>query len=426
MPDGSATTHLYRPKLATVLAEGYGLGRFRRDAMAGLTVAIVALPLSMAIAVASGVSPDRGLYTAIVGGFAVSALGGSRFQIGGPAGAFIVLVAATAAKFGVEGLLLAVLMSGVMLALMGASRLGGLIRHIPHAVTVGFTAGIAVTIAASQLKDLAGLRLAGPEPGPTLPKLAALAQAAPSLNLAALSVGAAVAAVTFAVSRLRPRWPGMLIAVAGAAIAAGVLRLPVETIASRFGGVPHSLPAPGLPPITPERLSALLPSALSFTLLGAIESLLSAKVADGMTGRRHRSNMELVAQGLANVASALFGGICVTGTIARTATNIRAGATSPVAGLMHSAFLLAFMLLAAQFAGYVPLAALAGVLVVVAWNMAEKGEFVRLLREVPGAVVLLATFVLTVARDLTTGIIAGCLAAALFALLRRPTPEEGD
>jgi SulP family sulfate permease len=426
MPDGSATAHLYRPKLATVLAEGYGWDRLKRDALAGLTVAIVALPLSMAIAVASGVSPDRGLYTAIVGGFVVSALGGSRFQIGGPAGAFIVLVSATVAKFGVEGLLLAVLMSGLMLALLGAVRLGALIRHIPHAVTVGFTAGIAVTIAASQAKDLAGLRLAGPEPGPTLPKLAALAHALPTLNAAALGIGLAVAAVALVLGRFRPRWPAMLIVVAGAAIAAVVLRLPVETIASRFGGIPHTLPTPRLPAITPDRLAALLPSALSFTLLGGIESLLSAKVADGMTGRRHRSNMELVAQGLANVASAVFGGVCVTGTIARTATNIRAGATSPIAGILHSAFLLAFMLLAAGLAGYVPLAALAGVLVVVAWNMAEKGEFARLLRDLPSAVVLLVTFGLTVARDLTSGIIAGCLTAALFALMHRPTPEEGD
>jgi len=425
MPDGTATAHLYRPKLATTFAEGYRVANLRRDATAGLTVAIVALPLSMAIAVASGVSPDRGLYTAIVGGFVVSALGGSRFQIGGPAGAFIVLVSATVAKFGVSGLLLAVLMSGVLMSLLGALRLGSLIRHIPHAVTVGFTAAIAVTIAASQLKDLAGLHLQGAEPGPTLPKLAALAAAAPGFNPWALAVGLGVAGAIFVVARWRPRWPAMLLAVAAAAGVVAVLRLPVDTVASRFGGVPHGLPAPSLPPITLALALAVLPSALSFTLLGGIESLLSAKVADGMTGRRHRSNMELVAQGLANVASALFGGICVTGTIARTATNIRAGATSPVAGLMHSAFLLAFMVVAAPLAGYVPLAALAGVLVVVAWNMAEKGEFARLLRNWPTAAVLLATFGLTVARDLTTGIVAGCVVAAVLALLRRPTPEEG-
>jgi SulP family sulfate permease len=414
MPDGAATAHLYRPKFLTTLVEGYRLRDLRADAMAGLTVAILALPLSMAIAVASGVSPDRGLYTAIVGGFVVSALGGSRFQIGGPAGAFIVLVAATVARFGVDGLLVAVLLSGLMLALVGALRLGSLIRHIPHTVTVGFTAGIAVTILASQLTDLAGLTLNGREPGPLLPKLAALAQALPTVNPAALGLGVSVAAITLLIRRLRPTWPGMLFGVVAASLAAVALRLPVATIGSRFGGIPHGLPAPHLPHLTVQALLAVMPSALSFTLLGGVESLLSAKVADGMTGRRHRSNMELVAQGLANVASALFGGICVTGTIARTAANIRAGGRSPVAGMLHAAFLLVFMLVAAPLAKYVPLAALAGVLVVVAWNMAEKAEFGRLLRDWRTAAVLLATFGLTVVRDLTTGIGAGCALAALF------------
>src|SRR3954469_21312830 len=379
MPDGSASAHLYRPKLVTVLTEGYGLDRFRRDMLAALTVAIVALPLSMAIAVASGVSPERGLYAAVIGGFLVSALGGSRYQIGGPAGAFIVLVSATVARFGAEGLVLTVLLSGLMLALVGALRLGSLIRHIPHAVTVGFTAGIAVTILASQLKDLAGLRLSGPEPGPVAPKLAALAQALPSFNPAALVLGLAVVAVIVGIRRIRPTWPGMLVAVVAATLAAALLHLPVETIGSRFGGIPRGLPAPALPHATWAALAAVLPSALSFTLLGGLESLLSAKVADGMTGRVHRSNMELVAQGLANIASAVFGGISVTGTIARTATNVRAGAVSPVSGMLHAAFVLVFMLVASPLASFIPLSTLAGVLVVVCWNMAEKEDFVRLL-----------------------------------------------
>jgi SulP family sulfate permease len=387
--------------------------------MAGLTVAIVALPLSMAIAIASGVSPDRGLYAAIVGGFVVSALGGSRFQIGGPAGAFIVLVSATAAKFGVDGLLLAVLLSGAMLTLLGLLRLGSLIRHIPHAVTVGFTAAIAVTILASQLKDLFGLRLSAPEPGPVVPKLAALATAAPTASGAAFGVALGVIAIALAIRRLRPLWPSMLVAVAAASAAAALGHLPVETIGSRFGGIPHGLPAPHLPAITAVKLVTILPAALSFTLLGGIESLLSAVVADGMTGRRHRSNMELTAQGLANMASAVFGGIAVTGTIARTATNVRAGARSPVAGMLHAAFLLAFMLLAAPLASYVPVSALAGVLVVVAWNMAEKAEIARLLRSPQRVAVLAATFVLTVLRDLTSGILAGCLLAALLWLAPR-------
>jgi SulP family sulfate permease len=420
MPEAAlaASAKLYRPKLHTTLAEGYGLEDLRHDAVAGLTVAIVALPLSMAIAIASGVSPDRGVTTAIVGGFLVSALGGSRYQIGGPAGAFIVLVSATVARFGVDGLVLAVLLSGLMMTLIGALRLGSLIRHIPHAVTVGFTAGIAVTILASQLKDLFGLRLAGAEPGPVFAKLAALAHAWPTASLPAFGLALAVIAITAGIRRVRPLWPSMLFAVAAASLAAHFLRLPVETIGSRFGGIPHGLPMPHLPAITQARVLALLPSALSFTLLGSIESLLSAVVADGMTGRRHRSNMELIAQGIANVASAMFGGISVTGTIARTATNVRAGARSPVAGMLHAVFLLAFILLAAPLASYVPVAALAGVLVLVAWNMTEKPDFAQLLRDWRTGAVLLATFGLTVARDLTTGILAGCVLAAAFWGLR--------
>ena len=426
MPDGSATAHLYRPKLFTTLGEGYDLAKFRKDVLAGLTVAIVALPLSMAIAVASGVTPERGLYTAIVGGFLVSALGGSRYQIGGPAGAFIVLVAATVSRYGVEGLLLTVLLSGAMLTLVGLLKLGSLIRHIPHAVTVGFTCGIAVTILASQLHDLSGVRLSTPEPGPLLPKLAVLAQAAPSFNLAALLVGLGSATLIFLLRHYRPSWPGMLMAVVAASLAAALAHLPIETIGTRFGGLPQGFATPHLPHVTWALLLAVLPSALSFTLLGGVESLLSAKVADSMTGRKHRSNMELVAQGIANMASSLFGGISVTGTIARTATNVRAGAWSPLSGVFHALFLLLFILFAAPLASFVPLAALAGVLVVVCWNMAEKVEFLRLLREWHGAVVLLATFVLTLVQDLTTGIIAGCVLAALSALLRHRLAEEGE
>ncbi|OJT97008.1 MAG: sulfate permease [Alphaproteobacteria bacterium 65-7] len=424
MPDGTATAHLYRPKLLTVFREGYDGVAFRHDLLAALTVAIVALPLSMAFAIASGVTPARGLYTAIVGGFLVSALGGSRFQIGGPAGAFIVLVAATVSQYGVDGLILTVLMSGVLLTLLGLSRLGSLIRHIPHAVTVGFTSGIAVIILASQLKDLGGLTLPGTEPGPLLPKLAALAGAAATLNPAALAVGLGTAALIFLLRAVRPTWPGMLLAVVAASVAAALLQLPVETIGSRFGELPHGLPAPQMPHITGETLLRLTPVALSFTLLGAVESLLSAKVADGMTGRRHRSNMELVAQGVANIGSAFFGGIPVTGTIARTATNVRAGARSPLAGMMHAVFILLFMLVAAPLAAFVPLAALAGLLLVVCWNMAEKAEFARLLRTGPAALVLLATFGLTLLYDLTTGIIAGCALAAVLALLHRRVDTE--
>ncbi|MGJ4912025.1 SulP family inorganic anion transporter [Bradyrhizobium sp. HKCCYLS2033] len=407
---------LYSPKLLTVLREGYGLSDFRADALAGLTVAIVALPLSMAIAIASGVSPGRGLYTAVVGGFLVSLLGGSRFQIGGPAGAFIVLVAATVDRQGLDGLLIAAMMSGVMLVIAGYLRLGTYIKFIPYPVTVGFTAGIAVIIFASQLKDLFGITLAGKEPGELIPKLAALAHGAPTATMPAVATAALSIAIIVGLKHLRPTWPGILIAVVVAAIITFALQLPVETIGTRFGGIPRELPAPTLPAFSLAKIQAVFPDAIAFALLGAIESLLSAVVADGMTGRRHRSNCELVAQGFANIGSALFGGICVTGTIARTATNVRAGARGPVSGMLHSLFLLVFMLIAAPLASYIPLSALAAVLVVVAWNMAEKHEFATLIRSSWGdATVLLATFGLTIFRDLTEGILVGfALGAVLF------------
>lgn len=407
---------LYAPKLLTVLREGYRLADFRADVVSGLTVAIVALPLSMAIAIASGVSPARGLYTAVVGGFIVSLLGGSRFQIGGPAGAFIVLVAATADRHGVDGVILATMMAGAFLIAGGLLRLGTYIKFIPYPVTVGFTAGIAVIIFASQLKDLFGITLPAKEPGELIPKLAALAGGLHTANFSAILLAAASILIIAVLRKLRPTWPGILIAVAVAAICTYALALPVETIGTRFGGIPRELPAPALPAFSLEKVRAVLPDAIAFALLGAIESLLSAVVADGMTGRRHRSNCELVAQGFANIGSALFGGICVTGTIARTATNVRAGARSPVSGMLHSAFLLAFMLIAAPLASYIPLAALASVLVVVAWNMAEKQEFATLVRSSwADATVLLATFLLTIFRDLTEGILVGfALGAVIF------------
>jgi sulfate permease, SulP family len=312
--------------------------------------------------------------------------------------------------------LLTVLLSGLMLTLIGLLRLGSLIRYIPHAVTVGFTCGIAITILASQLKDLGGLTLPGVEPGPLFPKLAMLAQALPTFNAAAFGIGAGSAILILVLQHWRPTWPAMLIAVGGASIAALLFHLPVETIGSHFGGIPQGLPAPRWPAVTVSGVLDILPTALSFTLLGGVESLLSAKVADGMTGRKHRYNMELVAQGIANMASALFGGISVTGTIARTATNIRAGARSPVAGMLHSVFLLVFMLVAAPLASFIPLSALAGLLVVVSWNMAEKKDFVVLLRRARTAAVLIATFGLTLVEDLTVGILAGCLLAAAFAI----------
>jgi SulP family sulfate permease len=409
---------LFTPKLVTVLREGYGLAALRADAVAGLTVAIVALPLSMAIAIASGVGPARGLTTAIVGGFVVSALGGSRFQVGGPAGAFIVLVAATAAAHGVQGVILATFLSGAILMAVGFLRLGTFIKYIPYPVTVGFTAGIGAIIAASQIKDLLGLRLAH-EPGPIVPKLEALAAALPGVNAQAVAIALLSLAVILGVRRFRPHWPAFLIAVVLASLATAVLGLQVETIGTRFGAMPRGLPWPQLPPLSRAGIVTVLPAALSFALLGSIESLLSAVVADSMSGARHRSNCELVAQGAANMACALFGGICVTGAIARTATNIRAGARGPVAGMLHAVFLLAFLLAAAPLASAIPLAALAALLLAVAWGMAEKHAFGTLLRSSSGdAVVLLVTFLLVVFRDLTEGILAGFGIGALLFLHR--------
>nr|WP_250890127.1 SulP family inorganic anion transporter [Sphingobium nicotianae] len=405
--------------MVTVLREGYDFAGIRADAVAGLTVAIVALPLSMAIAIASGVSPERGLYTAIIGGFLISLLGGSRFQIGGPAGAFIVLVAATVARHGLEGLLIATFLSGLMLMTVGWLRLGTFVKFIPYPVTVGFTAGIGIIIFASQIKDLLGLTLSGPEPGELIPKIEVLAAALPTVNAAAVGIALVAIAIIFACRVWRPHWPGFLIAVAVTAVLALALHLPVETIGSRFGGIPRALPVPHLPDLSLPRVTALLPSALSFTLLGAIESLLSAVVADSMSGGRHRSNCELVAQGAANCASALFGGLCVTGTIARTATNVRAGARGPVAGMLHALFLLAFILVAAPLASYIPLAGLAGLLATVCWNMIERDEITTLFRASRGAaLVLVVTFLVVIFRDLGLGILVGFSLGAIITLQR--------
>lgn len=402
----------FTPKLITRLIEGYNFADFKADALAAMTVAIVALPLSMAIAIASGVGPERGLYAAIVGGFLVSLLGGSRYQIGGPAGAFIVLVSACIAAIGIDGLILATLMSGIFLILVGVLRAGTYVRLIPHAVTIGFTAGIALIIFITQIKDLFGLTLPH-DPAEVLAKLTTLWQGRSTVSPSSVIVSACTIALILAFRRFAPTWPSLLLAVA---IVTGIaMVLPVETIFDRFGDLPRSPPAPHLPMINTGLLLQALPWALQFTLLGAIESLLSAVVADNMAGSKHRPNAELVAQGVANIGSALFGGICVTGTIARTATNVRSGARSPIAGMLHSAFLLIFLLIAAPLAGHIPLAGLAGVLALVAWDMAEKSAIWRILRRNRAeASVLIVTFSLVVLRDLSVGIAAGCALAAVF------------
>jgi SulP family sulfate permease len=417
---------LFTPKLITVLREGYGWSDLRSDAVSGLTVAVVALPLSMAIAIASGVSPERGLYTAIAGGLIISLIGGSRFQIGGPAGAFIGLVAGVVERHGYDGLAVATIIAGLVLIAVGLLRLGSYIKYIPFPVTVGFTAGIAVIIFASQLRNLLGLTIAH-EPSALLPTLIAIRDALPTIHLPTVGITLLSLAGIVVLRRLRPAWPSFLIAVALAAVVCAVFHLDVQTVSTRFGTIPRSLPSPALPAFSIEKVQAVLPDGLAIALLGAIESLLSAVVADGMTGRRHRSNCELSAQGVANIVSIVFGGICVTGTVARTATNVRAGAHGPVSGIFHCGYLLIFLVVAAPLVGFIPLASLGAVLAVVAWNMAEKEEFWSLLRSSRGdAVVLLSTFLLTIFVDLVTGIAVGVVLGALLFLHRMAEAVEID
>ena len=412
----------FTPKTVSVFREGYSLSRLKHDVMAGVTVAMVALPLSMAIAKASGASPDRGLVTAIIGGFLISLLGGSRFQIGGPAGAFIVVVASIIERQGYDGLLMATIMAGLAMIVFGSLRLGSYIKYIPHPVLVGFTAGIATIIFSSQIVDLFGLRLEGKEPAALIPKLMAISHTLYTISPTAIFISLFSAAIILLLRKIKPHWPGFLIAIGLASLlTAGIDHLGffVETIGTRFGGIPNSLPAPQFPPMSLERVISLIPDAATIAFLGAIESLLSAVVADGMTGRRHRSNMELIAQGIANVGTALFGGICATGTIARTATNVRAGGTSPVAGMIHSFVLLLLILFAAPLASYIPLASLGAILAIVSWNMAERAEFLSILkRSWPDATILLATFLLTIFRDLTEGIAAGVILSAFIFIHR--------
>ncbi|MEQ1716079.1 MAG: SulP family inorganic anion transporter [Hyphomicrobium sp.] len=423
-PPAPSFAELFTPKLVTVLREGYGAAQLRADAIAGLTVAIVALPLSMAIAIGSGLSPEQGLFTAVVGGFLISALGGSRFQIGGPAGAFIVLISTIVERHGYDGLVLATMMAGFMMLAIGFGQLGTYIKYIPFPVTVGFTAGIAVIIFSSQVKELLGLDIVK-EPAALLPKIGAIAGAIGTIKPMAVALSVLSIGLILGIVRYRPKWPSLLIAVAVPALLTWAFQLDVATIGSKFGELPRSLPVPSLPAFDLVKMRAVLPDAIAIALLGAIESLLSAVVADGMSGRRHRSNCELVAQGVGNIAAVTFGGMCVTGTIARTATNVRSGAHGPVSGMLHAVYVLLFMLVAAPLAFFIPLASLGGVLAVVSWNMAEKREFWGLMRGSRGdAVVLLATFGLTIFEDLIIAIAVGVTLGAFLFLHRMAEAVE--
>lgn len=409
---------MFTPKLLSVLRDGYDLATLRADAIAGLTVAIVALPLAMALGIASGASPDKGLITAVVAGLLISGLGGSRVQIGGPTGAFVVVIFNVIAVHGYAGLVTATFLAGLILVAAGFLRLGQIIKFIPDPVVTGFTAGIAVIIASSQVKDFLGLRMAD-VPAEFLPKWLAYFGAMASVDVWTLAVGAGALALIIGLRQINPKLPGFLIAVVAAAAVVTILALPVDTVGSRFPDMAEGLPAPSLPNFNFELVRAVLPSAFTIAFLAGIEALLSCVVADGMTGFRHRSNQELIGQGVANVGSALFGGLPATGAIARTATNVRAGGRTPVAGILHAVFVLLFMLFGADLMKLVPMAALAAILFVVAWGMSEIHRFMALLR-MPGfeRIVLLLTFGLTVFVDLTVAIGVGVTLASLLFMAR--------
>lgn len=415
---GIVVPDAFTPKLITALRTGYSLSAFRIDALAGLTVAIVALPLAMALGIASGASPDKGLITAIIAGIVISALGGSRVQIGGPTGAFVVVVFNVIHQHGYDGLVLATLLAGIILLVAGYARIGQFVRFIPYPVVTGFTAGIAVIIATSQIGDLLGLHLPNP-PADFIPKWMAYADASDTLSFTALAMGLGALATIIVVRKFAPKAPAYLIAVVAAALAAYFLALDVETIGSRFPAMPTGLTMPELPKFSLDKAREVLPSAFTIAFLAGIEALLSAMVADGMTGFRHRSNQELVGQGAANVLSALFGGLPATGAIARTATNIRAGGRTPVAGIMHAVFLLGFAAFGSDLMRYVPMPVLAAILLMVAWGMSEAERFLQLMKlRSDDRAILLLTFTLTVLVDLTVAIAVGVVIASLLFMNR--------
>lgn len=439
--------HPFRPRLIDAL-HGYDAAQLRADVAAGLTVGVVALPLAMAFAIASGVKPEQGIVTAIVAGLLISALGGSQVQIGGPAGAFIVIVYGIVERYGLTNLLIATSLSGVLLFVMGLFKLGALVRYIPVTIIIGFTNGIAVLIGLSQVKDLLGLSI-DRLPADFFTQIGVLARHVHTLNPVALGIGAACLALVVVwpksytmpldnigwrhrLYRLAAHVPGTIVALVLATVATATLGLPLETIGSRFGGIPQSLPDLHLPPFSWDSAKQLLIPTLTLAMLGAIESLLCARVADNLIDApRHDPNQELMAQGVANMVTPAFGGIPATGTIARTVTNVRSGATSPIAGIVHALTLLAVVLVAAPLALHVPLAALAGILLFVAWNMGEWREFARLRQfSVQYRTILVGTFVLTVVFDLTVAVEVGLVLACVFFIYRMSTlfriePREG-
>ena len=404
------------PQLYTSLKEGYSLKQFSTDAMSGVIVGIVALPLAIAFAIASGVKPEQGLYTAVIAGFLISMLSGSRYQIGGPTGAFIVVVYEIVTKYGYAGLATATLLAGIILVLMGAAKLGGVIRFIPYPMTIGFTGGIALIIGTTQIKDLFGLD-AHPASAGFIDRVTSYIESASTFNPYAVGIAALSLAIILIMPKFTKKIPGSIIAILVTTVLTAVLNLPVNTIETQFGDVPSSLPVPSLPDLSLIR--EVFPAAFTIAMLAAIESLLSAVVADGMTSTRHRSNMELIGQGVANIFSPLFGGIPATGAIARTATNIKNGGTTPVAGMVHAFTLLLILLFFGKWAKLIPMPTLAAVLVIVAYHMSEWQHFLKLLKSPRTDVfVMVVTFLLTVFLDLTIAIETGVVLSALLFMKR--------
>jgi len=404
---------MFRPKIIDTL-KNYNKDLFAKDLIAGIIVGIVALPLAIAFAIASGVSPEKGLFTAIIAGFIIAALGGSRVQIGGPTGAFIVIVYGIVQQFGVNGLIIATFMAGIILILMGIAKVGNAIQYIPYPLIVGFTTGIAVIIFSSQMKDLFGLRM-GAVPADFTGKWVAYSHNLSSINPSAIIIGVSTLIIVFLWPKVTHKIPGSLVAILVTTAAVYFLKLPVETIGSRFGAIPSTFPHPALPQLSISVVRGLMRPAITIALLGSIESLLCAVVADGMIGGNHRSNTELIAQGIANISSAIFGGIPATGAIARTATNIKNGGRTPVAGMIHAIILLLIMLFVGKWAALIPMATLGGILIIVAYNMSEWENFLSVLKGTRSdAAVLLATFLLTVFIDLTVAIEFGIVLAAFL------------
>jgi SulP family sulfate permease len=408
---------MFKPKLIDTL-KNYHRDQFFKDVIAGVIVGIVALPLAIAFAIASGVSPEKGIFTAIIAGLVISVLGGSRVQIGGPTGAFIVVVYGIVQQFGINGLIIATFIAGILLIIMGLTKLGGAIKYIPYPLIIGFTTGIAVIIFSSEVKDFLGLKM-GNVPADFISKWVAYGQHLSAVNLYSAGIGGFTLLIVFLWPKITHKVPGSLIAIILTTLAVYFFKIPVETIGSRFGAIPTSLPKPVIPGVSFATLQQLIRPAFTIALLGSIESLLSAVVADGMIGGNHRSNTELIAQGFANICSSLFGGIPATGAIARTATNVKNGGRTPVAGIIHTITLLLILLFVGKWAALIPMATLAGILIVVAWNMSEMENFIDVFKGAKSdAAVLITTFALTVFVDLTVAIEIGMIMAA-FLFMRK-------